>query len=434
MKNERGPRDGDGDYHKRRDFNGGHDDRRAARYRRLANAVPDAPPRLIVSNERVRDPRIRPHWFFDNMVVREENNPKDGESVYLQDTRGRFVGSAIYNSRSRIRARLFSLDHVAWDAAYVRSAVEAAVRRRDAFFEKGDSMRLIYADADFLPGVVADRLGDVIVIQLLTMSADRMADVIVEELKRLLDPSGFVLQLGSSLREKEGLPVLPNNVIGDVPPRVWVPQDGFGLYADVIAGQKTRLFLDQRFNRRLLEPWCRDKNVLDLFCHVGGWSMAALKYGAAHVTGVDSSASAPVMAKESLERNGFAAGSADFVEEDVFTFLDGAADANKTWDVIVTDPPAFAKNAHVLDSALRGYLSLNYRAMKQLAPDGVLVACSCSQAVSAAAFDECLELAARNARMHFHVVARGVQAPDHPALLGFEESRYLKCVVLRRVQ
>ena len=129
MKNERGPRDGDGDYHKRRDFNGGHDDRRAARYRRLANAVPDAPPRLIVSNERVRDPRIRPHWFFDNMVVREENNPKDGESVYLQDTRGRFVGSAIYNSRSRIRARLFSLEHVAWDAAYVRSAVEAAVRR-----------------------------------------------------------------------------------------------------------------------------------------------------------------------------------------------------------------------------------------------------------------------------------------------------------------
>ena len=391
-------------------------------------------PRLVVSNEQTRDPRVRTQWFFDNMVLRTENQPRDGESVDLSDTRGKFLGSAIYNSHSRIRARLFSLEHKTWNAAYVREAVNAAVRRRMSFFRSGESMRLIFGDADFLPGVVADRLGDVIVIQLLTMAADRMVDAIVAELEEILKPSGFVLQLGSHLREKEGLPILPNRIIGDVPAHVWVPQDGFGLVADPVGGQKTGLFLDQRFNRRLVAPWAGGRRVLDLFCHVAGWGISALTQGADHATCVDVSADALRLAAESAERNGFSEDRISFVQSDVFDFIDDASDKNLLWDLIITDPPAFAKNAHVMESALRGYYSLNYRSMKLLAPNGLLVACSCSQVVSEETFEECLETAARNARMNFQIVARGGQSPDHPILLGFPESRYLKCLVLQRVE
>ena len=407
--------------------------RSSARYYE-ADADRDTMPRLVVSNERVRDPRISPRWFFDNMVVREENNPRDGAAVLLVDTRGRQVGSAIYNSHSKIRARLFSYECKQWTADYVREAVSNAVQRRLQYFRSDDSMRLIYADADFLPGVVADCLGNVIVIQLLTMAADMMVDVIVDELQTMLKPAGFVLQLGSPLREKEGLAVLPNRQIGEVAPKVWVQQDGFGLYADVIGGQKTGLFLDQRFNRRLLSQWASGRTVLDLFCHVGGWSMSALTQGAAHTVGVDSSADALEMARASAERNNYTPEQAEFIHSDAFDFLDKASDEKQYWDIIVTDPPAFAKNSHVLDSALRGYLSLNYRAMKQLSPGGLLVACSCSQAVREDVFEDCLMTGARNAKMQFQIVARGGQSPDHPILLGFDESRYLKCLVLRRLE
>lgn len=405
---------------------------------RTATAAPqaDAPrtgdmPVVYVSNNQTRDPRVRTHWFFDNMIERIEGSARDGEAVTLHDKRGKFLGSAIYNSHSKIRCRLFSLDRTRWDVAYVRGAVAAALKRRSAFLRAGESMRLIYADADFLPGFVADRLGDVVVIQVLTFAADRMVDAVVAELDALIKPAGYVIQLGSHLRGKEGLPMLPNRTIGEVPSRVWVPQDGFGLYADVVGGQKTGLFLDQRFNRRLIAPWAGGRRVLDLFSHVGGWAMAALAQGAAHATCVDSSADALKLAQEGATRNGYGEEMIEFVKNDCFDFLDHASENDLSWDLIVTDPPAFAKNAHIVESALRGYYSLNYRAMKQLAPGGILVACSCSQVVSEDVFEECLETAARNAHRNLHVVARGGQGPDHPVLLGFPESRYLKCVILK---
>jgi 23S rRNA (cytosine1962-C5)-methyltransferase len=220
-------------------------------------------------------------------------------------------------------------------------------------------------------------------------------------------------------------------VRGELATPLRVTVDGVTLFTDAARGQKTGLYLDQRVNRTLMKPFCGGARVLDLFCHVGWWSMCAARWGAREVIGVDSSGTALQMARLAAQANG--ATCASFDEADAFDWLADKKARRGLFDVIVCDPPAFAKaRVHVPD-ALKAYLSLNYRAMKLLSPGGVLVSCSCSQSVGADEFEAMLERAARNAGIRLQVVTRGGQPPDHPVLLGFPESEYLKCVVLRRV-
>lgn len=364
------------------------------------------------------------------MVAETSGQVVDGETVYVYDWKKKFLGSAIYNSASKIRARLFSLDRCAFDAGYVVAALKAAIGRRLAMFDAADSFRVAYSDADFLPGVIADKIGPYLIIQLLTLAADRRAGVIVQTLEDVFSLDGVVVVRDTNVRTKEGLALEKHEIRGHVPEVVTVSQDGYHLCADLIGGQKTGLFLDQRFNRRLLAPFCRGKRVLDLFCHTGAWAFTAAAAGASEVVGVDSSESAIALASKGAELNGFE--QVSFREDDVFDFM--AAQGSGQFDAIVCDPPAFAKTRRHVPEAVRAYLSLNYRAMKLLPVGGILATCSCSHYVTPDEFDKMLQMAARNARMQFQVVSRGGQSPDHPILLGFSESEYLKCVLLRRVQ
>jgi 23S rRNA (cytosine1962-C5)-methyltransferase len=389
-------------------------------------------PILVVSFTDTRTKRLRHGWIYDNMVVAEPEQGAElnGSAVAVMDQAGKFLGSAIYNTHSKIRGRIFSLNARQFDERWVREAIDAVLNRRAALFSPEDSYRLIFADSDALPGVVADKIGDVVVVQLLTLAADRQSDVIVTALQERVRPAGILLRRDIAVRQKEGLAVTEPQIIGTVPPTVSVQQDGFTVFADLLTGQKTGLFLDQRFNRRLIKPWCKDARVLDLYCYVGAWSFTAALAGAREIIGVDSSAAACELARRGAAENGMQ--QVSFVTSEVFDYFDKSA--NEPFDLIVCDPPAFAKTrAHVPD-ALKAYLSLNYRCMKNLKPGGILVSCSCSQHVGGDEFETMLTTAARNARMQFQVVMRSSQPPDHPVLIGFPESEYLKCAILQRTE
>lgn len=404
----------------------------------LPRSVPSHPhppdePRVVATFEKTHTHRVRHHWIYDNMVAETSGALVDGETAYIYDRRHKFLGSAIYNSVSRIRARIFSLDHKVFDDAYVADAVAAAVKRRRALFPDGDSFRVIYSDADGLPGVVADLIGGVLSVQLLTLAADRHAETVIASLREQLSPTATIIHREVGVRTKEGLPLIEPEVQGTVPESVLVAQDGFTTFADLRAGQKTGLFLDQRFNRRLIAPFCKDAAVLDLFCYVGAWAMTAAVAGAREVVGVDSSAPAIELARRGAEASGLK--QVRFECADAFDFLAAATASHEChYDVIVCDPPAFAKTRKHAPDAIKGYLSLNYRCMRLLPLGGILATSSCSHHVTDEEFEEMLETASRNARMQFQIVARGGQSPDHPPLLGFPESEYLKCLVLRRVE
>lgn len=389
-------------------------------------------PVLVVTQERTRNPVPRPVWIFDNMINSTEGAPEDGGTVAIFDTKRKFLGSAIYNSKSRIRARIFSLRRRTFDEQYIDEAVRAAVKRRLTHFTPGESFRAVFGDADHLPGVVADKLGSVLVLEILTLAADRQRDTIVQSLTRHLGTRGVVIQRESSLREKEGLDAGPPIIDGDVPRPLEIALDDYLLLADPVQGQKTGLYLDQRWNRRLLSPHAAGRRVLDLFCYNGGWALSAAAAGCAEAVGVDSSAPALSLARDAAARRGFA--QTRFEEADAFDYLNDAHNRNERFDIVVSDPPAFARGKTRLDDAMKRYLSLNYRCMRLIPAGGILAACSCSQPVRLSDFEHTLELAARNAGQRYQLIARGGPPPDHPEMLGLPATSYLKCILLRRTE
>lgn len=389
-------------------------------------------PRITVTYEEVRSRRTTTVWVYDNMIGSTAGDLVDGQTVYVYDQKSKLLGSAIYNSNSRIRARIFSPKHEAYDNAYIERALQEAISRRRPYFPAEDSYRVAFSDADFLPGIVADKIGTVVVAEILTMAADHLQDDLPALLMGATGAKGVVLRLDNFVREKEGLALEEPKASGDVPELLSVQLDGYTLFCNPAGGQKTGLYLDQRLNRRLIAPYCADARVADLFCFNGGWSFAAAKFGAREVVGVDSSEEALDLARRGIEAN--ATPQVRFQKADAFDFANDGAGKGEQYDIVICDPPAFAKTQKQVEDALRAYLSLNYRAMKLVKPGGIFVTCSCSQAVRDDQFEETLESAARNARGQFQILVRGSQPPDHPVLLGFPESRYLKCLVMQRVR
>ncbi|MCX7625480.1 MAG: class I SAM-dependent rRNA methyltransferase [Candidatus Sumerlaeaceae bacterium] len=389
-------------------------------------------PALTVQGRKSPQGSQIPVWIYDTLVEQIYGNVADGETVAIFSKAGKFLGSAVYNSHSKIRARLFSYDLREFDDDYIEHAIIAAWNRRRMHYPIKESFRVVYSEADALPGLIVDKLADVLVIQFLTLAVERHADCIVRTLKALFSPAAVVIRRDAPMRAREGLEVSEAEVLGNVSLPLAVELDGVTYLCDPIHGQKTGLYLDQRFNRRLLAPYARGKSVLDLFCHVGGWALAAAKAGAASVLGVDSASPALELARQAAADYGWT--NVEFVESDVFDFLEQKRQESATYDVIICDPPAFAKSQRHLPEAERAYLSLNYRAMKLLPVAGILVTCSCSQHLSEEQFILILETAARNARIRFQLIERGGQPPDHPELLGLPESRYLKCLFLRRME
>jgi 23S rRNA (cytosine1962-C5)-methyltransferase len=391
-----------------------------------------AAPRLILRKNQDRRVRGGHPWIFSNEIGEIDGAPEPGGLVDVTDSRGAFLGRAYWNPQSLIAARVLTRGRDPIDAAFFVRRIERALRLRESVLPGARAVRVIYGEADQLPGLVVDRYGDVLVAQVLTLGMEARQDLVREALTEVLRPAGVIRAADSPLRTLEGLPLERGLWWGEVPERLEVEIEGFQVEVDPWRGQKTGLFLDQRPNRRLIEPRVSGRRVLDLFCYQGEWTLHALRGGAASVQAVDSSASALAAAERNLERNGMS-GRATLRRGDAFDVARELERQGARFGVVIVDPPALIKSRKHLAAGVKAYRELNRAAMAMLEEDGVLVTCSCSHHLDDAMFRQVLIEAARGAHRPLRVVDWTGEAPDHPQLLAVPETHYLKCAVLQAI-
>ncbi len=391
-------------------------------------------------------------WIFSSDVVdRGEAQPGDVVRVVVESGRsesraragrtspanpgGRFIGMAHYSSESQITLRMLSANQEPVDAAFFRNRLAAAITHRENVVENSDAYRLVFSEADLLPGLIVDRYGEYLTIQMLDQGMERARDVIVNCLQDLLAPAGVLARNDASVRKLEGLPLEVATLAGEIPEKVSIRMNNLTLEADLVHGQKTGIYLDQRQNyvaaARYLRAFQGSPRVLDCFTSTGGFALHLAK-GAGTVEALDSSAPAVAIAQANARANGIT--NVDFRQADVFEFLAGVnARESRRYSMIILDPPAFAKSRKSLDDAARGYKEINLRALRLLGPGGVLVTCSCSHHMSEAMLLETIAEAALDAGKTLRILERRTQAQDHPILLTVPETHYLKCLILQVV-
>jgi 23S rRNA (cytosine1962-C5)-methyltransferase len=386
--------------------------------------------RLVLRKNQDRRVRGGHPWIFSNEVATVEGQPADGSLVEVVDFRGAFLGRAYYNRKSLICARILTRKRDTIDVGFFIKRIERALRFRQSLLPDEQVLRVVYGEADQLPGLVVDRYSDVLAVQILTLGMETRADLVREALEHVLEPRGAVKVADSPLRALEGLPLLREPWWGDVPERLEVDLEGFRLEVDVLRGQKTGLFLDQRLNRRRAEALARGRRVLDLFCYQGEWALHAVRGGAADVLAVDSSEPALAAAARNAERNGFA-DRVTWRRGDCFDVGRQLEREGHRYGLVVLDPPALIKSRNTMAAGARAYRDLNRVAMSLLDEEGILISCSCSHHLEDALFRQVLLEAARAARRPFRIVEWAGEAPDHPQLLAVPETHYLKCAVLQ---
>lgn len=382
--------------------------------------------------QRGQDRRIRGGhpWIFSNEVAAYEGAFDDGDLLDVLDARGAFLGRAYVNRKSLICARVLTRGRDEVDVDFFVKRLERARRFRDAALPGEEAVRLVFGESDQLPGLVVDRYRDVLAVQVLTLGMERRAELLREALERVFSPRGAVRLADSPLRALEGLPLERGVWWGEVPERVEVNVGGFALIADLLGGQKTGLFLDQRANRRRAEARASGRRVLDLFCYLGEWSLHALRGGATSALAVDSSEPALAAARANAERAGLA-DRLTLRRGDAFAVVHELERAGERFGMVVLDPPAMIKSRRHLAAGAKAYRELNRAAMAMLEEDGVLVTCSCSHHLDDVLFRQVLLEAARTARRPMRVLDWSGEAPDHPTLLAVPETHYLKCAVLQ---
>jgi 23S rRNA (cytosine1962-C5)-methyltransferase len=350
--------------------------------------------------------------------------------VSVTDERGKFLGTALYSSASQIAIRMISSHPVDNLPSLVRERIRAAISYRERVVRNTDAYRVVFSEADFLPGLIVDRYHDLLSVQVLTqaMDAEPVRQVIVCELSQQLKPASIAERVDPRIRELEQLPARPSGLIqGEVQNEktsTVFSMNGVRFHYEALEGQKTGAFLDQRENYAAAAAYAHGE-ALDVFCYQGGFALH-LAQACAKVTGVDSSRPA----LEVADRNGTLNGrQIEWIEANAFDLLRGYADAGRRYDTIVLDPPAFAKNKSSLETALRGYKELNLRALKMLRPGGILITCCCSYHVSLAQYLDVVGVSARDVHRNLRIVENRGQARDHPILLNVPETEYLKCVI-----
>jgi 23S rRNA (cytosine1962-C5)-methyltransferase len=387
-------------------------------------------PRLVLRKNQDRRVRAGHPWIFSNEIERVEGAPADGDVVEVADTRGAFLGRGYYNRRSLIAARLLTRRRDEVDLDLFVRRLERAVRYRAVVAPGVEALRLVHGEADQLPGLVVDRYGDWLAVQVLTLGMETRAEQLREAIERVLAPRGVVRVADSPLRRLEGLDLERTTWWGEVPDRIELVQDGFTIEVNLLEGQKTGLFLDQRENRRLAEARGAGRRVLDLFCYQGEWALHAARGGATAVLSVDSSAPALEAARRNAERNGLA-DRIGFRQGDCFDVVRQLERAGERFGLVIADPPALIKSRAAIAAGARAYRELNRAAMMTLEEGGVLITCSCSHHLEDDLFKQVLREASRAAHRPFRVLAWTGEAPDHPQLLAVPETHYLKCAVLQ---
>jgi 23S rRNA (cytosine1962-C5)-methyltransferase len=377
---------------------------------------------------------LRRHpWVFSGAIQRVEGNPASGATVDIFSAEQQFLARASFSPVSQIRARVWTFDpDEAVDADFFRRRITAALGMRTGlgFGPVTDAVRLVHAESDRLPGLVVDRYGDVLVFQALTAGCEFWRETLADLLLELTGAAAIYERSDADVRELEGLPSRAGLLRGvSFPSRVSIREHGLEFLVDVEAGHKTGFYLDQRKNRFRVGQLAAGRDVLNCFCYTGGFTVHAARGGAKSVVSVDTSGEALALGREISALNGQKDASLEWLEADVFTALRKFRDQDRSWDLIVLDPPKFAPTAAQADKAARGYKDINRLAFKLLRPGGILATFSCSGGIDAALFQKIVASAALDAGVDAQIVETLTQDLDHPVSLHFPEGAYLKGLV-----
>ncbi len=400
-------------------------------------------PQIILKPGKDKALRARHPWIFSGAIARVDA-ARDGDTVDVCDAAGHWLARGYYNSRSQIAVRVWTWEDEPIDRAFLRARLERAIAARDACVNRAatNAYRLVNAESDFLPGLVVDRYADFAVAQFLTLGAEARKAELVELIAELLAPRGIYERSDVDVREKEGLAPAVGVLCGDAPPeRVEICENGFRFLVDIPRGHKTGFYLDQRENRKRVAEFLSAGGdaqqsageVLNVFAYTGAFAVyASAANPSARVVNLDASRDALNLARENMRLND-CADRGEFIEGDAFYLLRRYRDQGKSFDTIILDPPKFVHTRSQMEAGLRGYKDINLLAFKLLAPGGILATFSCSGQVSAAMFQKIVFEAAHDARRDAHILAHLSQSSDHPILLAFPESEYLKGLICRAV-
>ena len=374
-------------------------------------------------------------WVFDNEIAEVIGSFENGELVEVQDFDGYCMGTGFINTNSKIRVRMMSrvkgqvIDHDFLEMR-VRNAWEYRKKTVDT-----SSCRVIFGEADFLPGLVIDKFADVLVVQSLALGIDKMKLTIIELLKKVMAEDGITIRgvyerSDAKVRSNEGMERIKGFIGEPFDPKIEIIENGVKYIVDVEDGQKTGFFLDQKYNRLAIQRLCKDAKVLDCFTHTGSFALNAGIAGASSVLGVDASELGVKQATENAELNGLEE-RVKFICRDVFDLLPELEKEGEKFDVVILDPPAFTKSRNSVKNAVKGYREINLRGMKLVKDGGYLATCSCSHFMTPELFTETINQAAKNVRKRLKQVEYRTQAPDHPILWAADESYYLKFYIFQ---
>jgi len=382
---------------------------------------------------------LRRHpWIFSGAIQHVDKEPASGSTVDLLSSEEQYLARASYSPRSQIRARVWTFEDEAVDKEFFRKRIQSAIQSRNAWTPRQaaavtpdtDSYRLIYAESDGIPGLIVDRYGDVLVLQSLTAGSEYWKETFADLLLEETGLSTIYERSDADVRELEGLEpkvgLLRGSIIHDP---LTITENNLHFLANLQHGHKTGFYLDQRDNRLHVRELAKDKDVLDCFCYTGGFTVNALAGGAKSVLSVDSSGDALALCKENIALNNLPADRHSLLEGDVFQLLRKFRDENRSFDMIILDPPKFAPTAAHAEKAARGYKDINLLAFKLLRAGGILVTFSCSGGIDAGLFQKIIAGAALDAGVDAQIVEHLFQSPDHPVSLHFPEGAYLKGLV-----
>ena len=374
-------------------------------------------------------------WIFDNEIDTVMGSFENGDIVLVKDFDGYILGQGFINTKSKITVRMLTRKK---DAVIDRDFILQRVANAWEFRKKvtdTSSCGVIFGDADFLPGFVVDKFGDVLVVESLALGIDRLKEMIVDCIREVLDKDhieirGVYERSDAKVRLNEGMERVKGFIGQPFDTRVPIEENGVRYIVDVENGQKTGFFLDQKYNRLAVQKLCAGASVLDCFTHTGSFALNAGVAGASHVLGVDASALAVEQARENADLNGLS-DRVEFMCADVFELLPKLEKENKMFDVVILDPPAFTKSRNSVKNAVKGYREINLRGMKLVRPGGFLVTCSCSHFMTYELFTKTIHQAAANVHKRLRQVEFRTQAPDHPILWSADESYYLKFYIFQ---
>ena len=389
-------------------------------------------PGLILKAGREKSLLRRHPWIFSGAIQSVEGEPASGSTIDILSSGKRFLARASYSPTSQIRARVWTFEDEPVDKEFFRKQIRRAIDTRYSLSDSGDTdaIRLIYAESDGIPGLIADRYGDILILQSLTAGSEFWKETLADLLLEETGLSTIYERSDADVRELEGLESNVGYLRGTLPDsQVIIHENGLKFNVNLERGHKTGFYLDQRVNRLRVRELAKGKDVLDCFCYTGGFTANALAGGAKSILSIDSSADALALAKQNVEANDLPLEKTNFAEGDVFQLLRKFRDENRSFDMIILDPPKFAPTAAQAERAARGYKDINLLAFKLLRPGGVLVTFSCSGGVDAALFQKIVAGAALDAGVDAQILEYLSQGPDHPVALNFPEAAYLKGLV-----